>query len=79
MKHTPTRYTIEITDLFGGEANYSWVKRFDVQARSFRGAAQHLARNYGAAGWRKTVECGDYCQYVRKGGCVTAFITERED
>ena len=67
-------FTIEITDTFGGEANYSWVRRYTYRAKSFRGAIGMLAREYGG-GWRKEIECGDYAQYKMRGACITCFIT----
>lgn len=67
------KFTIEITDTFGGEANYSWVSRYECKAKSMLGAIQWLSRNYGG-GWRKEIDCGDYAQYKMRGACVTAFI-----
>lgn len=54
-------YHIEVTDTFGGEANYCWVKRGTTRANTRRGllkAAKDLA---GWTGWcRVKVEvCGD--------------------
>jgi len=71
-----TMYTfnIEITDTFGGEANYSWVRRYTYKAKSFQGAIVKLAREYGK-GWTKQIECGDYCQYKLANACITAFVT----
>jgi hypothetical protein len=31
-------YNAEITDLFGGNANYGWVRRYEIKAKNFRGA-----------------------------------------
>lgn len=45
-----TRYSIECTDTFGGEANYCWVRRFSVRASSLRGAARVAARHLGYSG-----------------------------
>lgn len=67
-------FKIEVTDTFGGEANFSWVRRYTYKAKSFQGAISKLAREYGA-GWRKQIECGDYCQYKLTGACITAFVT----
>ena len=39
-------YKIEITDTFGGEANYSWVRRYEIAANTMKGAMQKLARQY---------------------------------
>ena len=39
MKHT---YFIEMTDTFGGEANYCWFNRFLVSASTPRGAMRRV-------------------------------------
>jgi hypothetical protein len=70
-------YNAEITDLFGGDANYSWVRRYEIKAKNFRGAINKLARIYGS-GWRLTTYCGNYQQYKMTGACITCFITEGE-
>ena len=44
MKHT---YFVEMTDTFGGEANYCWVNRFLVSASSPRGAMRKVAKQFG--------------------------------
>jgi len=72
------RFNVEITDTFGGEANYSWVRRFDVMAKSFQGAISKVAREHGG-GWHKQVECGDYAQYKMSGACIVAFVTVHFD
>jgi len=62
-------YKIEITDTFGGEANYSWVRRYLVKAKSELGAVNVIAKNHGA-GWRK-----DYPgRYNLKGAAVCMFV-----
>jgi len=62
-------YKIEITDTFGGDANYSWVRRYLVKAKSELGAVVVVAKNYGA-GWRK-----DYPgRYNLKGAAVCMFV-----
>ncbi len=66
-------YTIEVTDTFGGEANYSWVRRYLVRASSLRGAVYKLGRDYGS-GWRKEYECDSDARYNLKGACICAFI-----
>ena len=40
-------FYVEVTDLFCGELNYSYVHRFLVTAKSQLGAMQKLSRNYG--------------------------------
>lgn len=74
MKNT---YNIEVTDTFGGEANYSWVRRYTCRAKSPRGAIQWLARHHGGY-WRKEYDTGDTTRYNMVDACICAFITEEE-
>ena len=61
-------WNIEVTDTFAGEANYCWVRRYQVRAKSERGAANILGRLEGR-GWRH-----DGVRYNIPGACVCAFI-----
>ena len=61
-------YHIEITDMFGGEANYSWVTRHCIRAKSERGAVNALSRRSGMS-WRN-----DGFRYLSKSGATCAFI-----
>jgi len=71
-------YYIEITDLFGGELNYSWVRRFYTTAKSQRGAIQLVARYYGGK-WRQQSGDSDSMVYHSGGcGCVVDWIAEDE-
>lgn len=68
-------WDIEITDTFGGQANYSWVNRFQVQAKSILGAVQKVARSHGS-GWRKDWDYGaDEARYNLRGACVCMFVS----
>ena len=67
-------FNIEVTDTYGGEANYSWVRRYTYTAKSFLGAINKLAREYGA-GWAKDYDTGDMARYNLTGSCVCAFVT----
>jgi hypothetical protein len=42
-----TNYYIELTDLFGGELNYSYIKRYTTKAKSIQGAIGKLSREIG--------------------------------
>lgn len=66
-------YTIEVTDTFGGEANYSWVKRYLVTANTQRGAILKLSRHYGGE-WRNAYHAGDISRYDMKGACICCFM-----
>lgn len=69
------QYFVEITDTFGGDANYSWVTRHKVNAKSPRGAAVAISRRSGLS-WRKTADYGDSCRYDSKSGATCMFISE---
>ncbi len=62
-------YFIEMTDTFGGEANYCWVNRFLVSASSPRGAMRRVCtrtsdsvRSVGCDRWDSTRGC--VCYFV---------------
>jgi len=44
MKKT---YYVEVTDLYCGELNYSWIHRYHVKASSKLGAIRKISRLYG--------------------------------
>lgn len=67
-------YSIEVTDTYGGEANYCWVRRYTVKARSIRGAANAMARREGT-GWRADYNDGNEARYNLSGACICALIT----
>ena len=68
-------FKIEITDTFGGEANYSWVRRYEYKAKSERGAIQKLAREYGS-GWKFEYNDGNCSRYNMTGAAICCFIEE---
>ena len=60
-------YLLTVTDLFGGEANFSWVRRYKVTAKSHLGAIQKLAKHTGAS-WRRSLsdryDSGGSCCFI---------------
>ena len=62
-------YFVEITDTFGGEANYCWVHRFIVSASSPRGAMRKVANTTGFA--VRNVGCD---RWDAVGACVCYFV-----
>ena len=71
----PTRYYFaEITDTFGGDANYSWVTRHKVRASSERGALIRVNRDSGL-GFR-SVGCD---RYDSRSGATCCFIVPWDD
>ena len=72
------RYHVEVTDTFGGEANYSWRKQWLVTANSARGAITKLAKSEGS-GWRMACDSGDTVRYDLKNACICAFVMWIDD
>ena len=73
-----TKYFIEMTDTFGGEANYCWVNRFLVSASSFQGAMSMISREVGYR-TRKVMDCGDFARYDAKGAHICFFVNYADD
>jgi hypothetical protein len=72
------KFEVEITDTFGGEANYCWVKRYTVNAKSERGAMRIASRKFGGQ-WRMDWTSGDTARYNMRGACICAFVTYAGD
>ena len=69
-----SHYFVEITDTYGGEANYSWVTRHKIRASSPRGALIRINRDSGL-GFR-SVGCD---RYNSRSGTTCAFIEPWDD
>ena len=74
------KINIEVTDTFGGEANYSWVRRYTIEVRedaSDRSMMQAVKKACGYTGIK--CERDDYggvtALWVR-GQCVVIFISD---
>lgn len=68
-------FFIEVTDTFGGEANYSWVQRFKVHASTARGAMRKVERRLPyLGGVRKDWDTGDVERWAWRKACVCAFV-----
>ena len=63
------QFFVEMTDTFGGEANYCWVNRFIVSASSPRGAMRKVAKKTGFA--VRSVGCD---RWDAVGACVCYFV-----
>lgn len=68
------KYFVEVTDTFGGELNYSWVRRYMVTANSMLGAVQKLSRHTGYS-FRKNFSDGESARYDAKNACIGAYLT----
>jgi hypothetical protein len=68
------KFFIEVTDTFAGEANYSWVKRYIVNANTMRGAVNKFSR-YIKCPWGCVTDCGDMKRYDSKIDAACFFIS----
>lgn len=73
MKTEKAEFYVEMTDTFGGEANYSWVSRFAVMANNPRHAISKVSRETGYS-FRKEWDSGEMVRYKARGACVCAFV-----
>lgn len=69
----------EYTDTFGGEANYSWVRRasFDMPDNASDAAIMRRAkRELGLTGMRgKRADLGETMEFRPYGCCTVLFVT----
>lgn len=70
-------YTAELTDTFGGEANYSWVRRATIPATESRRALMRRAKAaLGLSGVRGRVyDYGEMIEFRPYRSCTVLFIT----
>lgn len=76
-----TNYEIELTDTFGGEANYSWVRRGRFHAPDNAGRALLVRRGKKALNLTRRHVAHDYGDTIElrfPGACVVAFISHKE-
>lgn len=73
---TESTFTVEYTDTFGGEANYSWVKRFTLNHKGTDLALVRVVKKMlGLNGVRaKVYYHGDTIEVRPSGSCTVAFI-----
>lgn len=73
------KYTIEYTDTFGGEANYSWAKRATIEAPediSDLALMRRAKAEMGLSGVRgRSATLGDMLEFRPFGACAVLFVT----
>lgn len=76
-----SKFNVEFTDTFGGEANYCWVNRFQVEAKDIRQAITKAKqeRYHAPVPRHRTSDYGDMVRIDIVGECVCAFITYADD
>jgi hypothetical protein len=77
-------WKIEVTDTFGGEANYAWVNRYEMPSRYQRNGRPErqvgiMRRAKALAGFTsvrgETISFGDSYEFRPRGACVVMFVT----
>lgn len=67
---------VELTDTFGGDANYSWVTRVKVQARSIKHALRRFSDDAGFKGRLvRGYDDGETIRYDIRGCALCFFIS----
>lgn len=73
-----TTYNVEVTDTFGHEANYAWVKRFTLEAPDTISRYALARRAKALVGWTGkrcvTQDYGDTIELRPHGECVVCYI-----
>jgi hypothetical protein len=77
-----TTIKIEKTDTFGGEANYSWVERYELDAIDGESSLTFIRRVKKVIGWTgvkcKKTDFGDLIELRPIQFCNVVFITFQE-
>ena len=81
MAHTCVRWETEMTDTFGGEPNYSWIRRGSTlvpENASRRTIVRMVKADLGLTGVRcRTFDDGDRIELRPYGECTVAFAFVR--
>jgi hypothetical protein len=74
IKNTKEIFFVEVTDTFGGDANYNWVHRYLVKAATIRGAVSVVSKHEGFAGSLKIEgNYGDMTRHNVSGAAICVF------
>ena len=82
MKKNKGHWALEVTDTFGGEANYCWVRRWTLRGDlTVRGVVRALKADMGLTGGRAEVDdWGDNITVrpPKSGPCIIGFASWNE-
>lgn len=67
-------FFVELTDTYGGEANYCWVYRFVIKASSAQGAISKLAKETGYKFRFDYGNVNDLIRYTGRNASVCVFV-----
>lgn len=73
-----TSFLVQMTDTYGGEANYCWVKHFLVYAKTRVSAMSMIARETGHTTY-KDYDTGHIARYNVRNACICFFINETDE
>jgi hypothetical protein len=74
-REKPFQWSFELTDTFGGEANYAWVRRGTIKASTPSGAIRAAKRALGIT-CRHTADIYSDLLSLRFGSaCIVLFLT----
>lgn len=79
MRATKSIFFVEVTDMYDGEANYSWVYRFKVHASTYRGAIRKVQSELDFGSARLLMNFGDSACYKFVNSEICAFVEGYED
>lgn len=75
-------YYVEMTDTFGGELNYSWVKRFIVKAQTLKACMRKISMETGYnARMQWSMGIDEEAMYKVTGACIgysVEYVPEEE-
>jgi len=75
-------YDVEYTDTFGGEANYSWVRRAVIEVTDGCTGKQIMRKAKAAMGLSgirgRRDDCGESRVFIPYGSCSIMFVTFKE-
>ena len=73
-------YSYEYTDTFGGDANYSWVRRGMVAVKGQRAAIRKVRAILGLNGVRgRSTNFGDQYQFNPANSATVLFISYEDE
>tara|TARA_R110000868_G_scaffold307310_3_gene568742 strand:- start:1838 stop:2074 length:237 start_codon:yes stop_codon:yes gene_type:complete len=73
-------YDITLTDTFGGEANFAWVRRAQVSASTRRGLMRAAKAAVGITGAKGRLDdYGDSLDFRPYGACLVMFVIPAEE
>ena len=72
--------SVEYTDLFGGEANYSWVKRFDFDCTDMTDMQiiRRAKKQLGISG-KRAIHSINQCDLARYFDSTVLFVSFTEE